>query len=96
MLTKNRYRQTILSNGDLTVVIQNTFKRPDGQLHGEFSIEVWHVIMTSPHFDSGIYRRENAVSYEAAIETAFDQFNEEFGCVCSREELEARLKRIDF
>ena len=92
----NIFRQTVLSDGDLTIIIQNTFERPEGQTDGPFSKEVWNVTMVSPHFDSGIYSKEIAESYEAGLEAAWNQFNEDFGCEYTREKLEQRIKRIDF
>lgn len=95
-MTEPKYKQTIFSDGDLTIVIQNTFQRPGSKTTGDFSEEIWHVTMVSPYYESGVYCREVAKSQEDAIEMALNQFNEEFGCEYTREELLTRLKRIDF
>ena len=92
----NNYRQTILSDGDMTIIVQNTFHSPEGKTGAPFNREVWHLIVTSPHFDNGIYRNEKVESYDAGLEAAWDQFHEEFGGQYSREELQDRIKRIDF
>ena len=91
----NKYHHTVLTDGDLTIIIQNTFHRPKGKTDGPHSEEVWHVIMASPHFESGIYRKEVVDCHEDGLEMAWDQFYEEYAHEVPRNELKNIVSRTD-